>query len=398
MPKLRNEFLDPTAPPLGTEKHVFSRLQAAIKNHPNSEATKVAQRLILSADAYVKSEVPFMGLAPHMTKAGITSRYQAEQPHFDRWAGQKLSFVDPDDGSLPAGETRNEKGTRRRTLTGVEYITNEDGYPQNPYLDTSGIKGRFGAQFGNNTTVDILPLLPTTDAEGFEVLQMLEIINSNDTPAIIGGFVETKAGEDGKHIRDENVTFHTRLKELFEEAVSGSIPLLPEYAAKVDSYPGLPAEKPAKAKWDQVMEHDPEFLTRLEAMISKEQVVFEGPILLSPGTTDNSWGESSVSAFVITPEKWQAVIGENPKFPYEFSAGDDAKAVNFIEINAESVAVTSTPHRAFKAYAMANYILNRQSEGNDFSKSRVLEQARDVTSYFDKQLAINEARPIPEYS
>lgn len=396
MPTLRKEYLDPNAPPLGTEHHVFSRLETALKTHPASEATEIAQRLISAADAYVKSEIPFMGVAPFMKDEGITSRYNKTSPYYDRWKGTGFPFVDPDNGSLPEGEQRNEAGTRRATLTGVEYGTNENGLPKNPYLETSGINGRFGAQFGNNTTIDIMPVRIDIDDTGLEVLKMLEIINKHDEPAAIGGFVETKAGPDGKHIRDAEVIFHTKLKELFEEAVSGSIPLLPEFEAKLDHYAGPPAERPAMAKWDQVMKYDPTFLDRLEAMVRAEQITFEGPILLSPGTTDNSWGESSVSWFTITPEKWEAVVGESPKYPYAFTAGDDAKDVNFIEVTADSVAATHTPHRAFKAYVLADYILHRQAEGNEFSQSRILDQANDLITYFDEQRAINESKPIPE--
>ena len=173
MPTLRQEYLDAKAPPLGTRNHVFARLENALSNHPESEATKVARDLILSADQYVKSEIPFLGLAPFMQEKGITSRYNREKPYYDRWAGKNFPFVDPENGSLPHGENRNEVGTRRATLTGIQYSTNKDGLPQNPYLETSGVNGRFGAQFGNNTTIDILPFRTVIDNDGLEILELL---------------------------------------------------------------------------------------------------------------------------------------------------------------------------------------------------------------------------------
>jgi hypothetical protein len=395
MPSLRQKFLKADAAPLGTEKHVFSRLQDALAEHAGTDATKVAQSLILSADKFVKSEIPFMGIAPFMTQAGIESRYEEPQPYYDRWAESNFAFVDPADGQLPAGEARNEVGTRRATLTGIEYGSDANSLPQNPYLETSGIKGRFGAQFGNNTTVDIIPFRVTQDADGFEVLEALEIINGDGHPANIGGYVETKAGADGKHVRDAATIFNTKLKEFFEEAVSGSIPLLPEYEAKLDEYAGPPAERPAKAKWDQVAEHDQGFLTRLETMLSADHIAFEGPILLSPGTTDNCWGETSLSWFMIANDDWNKVVGDKPAFEYDFIAGDDALDVNFVALNAASVAATHTPHRAFKAYALADYILQQQAKGDDFAKSHILDQARDITAYFERQEIVNKAKPIP---
>ena len=401
MPKLRKEFSTSAMLPvvLGTQNHVSKRLQEAHDSgFAMTEATMVARNLIAAGHKYVRSAIPHMAIAPPMKEAGIVTRFNKAAPFYDRWEGQDFPFIDPDDASLPKGETHNEPGTRRSTLSGVEYGFDEDGRPQIPYLDSSGIKGRFGAQFSVNTTIDVLAIDPQTDEDGFEVLTEMSIVNGNDEPAIIGGYFESKAGPDGRHLRTPEAIWETKVKEFFEEGISGSIPLLPEFEAKLGEYSGPPHERPAKAKWDQVEKYDPGFLARLKKVMKDDHIVAEGPLLLSPGTTDNSWGESSVSWFLLSDEHWDYIVGDNPVYPYERKAGDDALDVQFQALNGETLAETRMPHRAFKAYIVADYILKQQAEGNSFDQSRVLEQARDMTSYLDGQRLANEAAPVPVVS
>lgn len=395
MPKLREQFLDPSKPLVGTEKHIFSRLSAAIKDHPASEATRIAAQLVRAADAYVRSESAFLGLTPGMKEAGITERNDQNPPYFNQWAGKTYSFVDPD-GILPKPEAPNQIGTRRATRDGTRYDIDENGRAIIPYYETTGIDGLAGGQTGPNTTVDFLPIKPFIDERGYEGFKLIYIIRKDsEDPAAFGGYVVTSKNEYGLHEMPPALILGMTVEEFVEEGLLNSVPLLPKYAKRMGSYDVPESEQEGAAKWEQVHETDPEFISRLETFIDESTVSFDGPILLSPGITDSGWGQSVVRSGILRDEKWAEIVGDNPKYPYAFKAGDDAKEVRQDVIDAELMASFHVPHRPFLAYALADTILKLQAEGYDFSRSRILEQGQDVAGYLDGQILVNKTRPLP---
>ncbi len=387
MPRLKAEYLDPSKPPIGTADHVSLSLQAAINDFPDDPATKVAAGLIRAAFDYTKSEVPFMPIAWHVqTRGGIGSRYNREAPYFDAWQGQDLPYVDPDDGQIDRREQFNHLGTRRATMTGVPIEFGKDGLPINPYYEDTGISGRSSGLWGSNSIVDVLGLVSRRDESGMETLYEINVRKPCGKLVAVGGYIETEPNEDGEHIITEEVIIDNAAKEFFEEAISGSVALRPEYESRVHEYPGIkPEQQLAAAKLDMVMTHDPSFIERLKEVIRDNgRTAYAGPILLSAGTMNNSWGETNAKWFNMTDANWIYIKGQDEQnFGYDLVAGDDVIDLTLAPSGSETMHDTTVNHRILKAYMIADYILARQAEGETFEDSHVLKQGQEMINTLD---------------
>ena len=286
-------------------------------------------------------------------------------------------WADSPDAPLEPGEQWNSG--RRQCHNEVCYQIDGHGYPINPYMNT-GIRerGRVG-RYGPNHAVDIAPLRIMPDQEGCPKLHLLGIVRQdNRRPALCGGFIDFERSEKSCDYKmdDQQITL-TQTREMIEEMISGAVTLDPGYKIKAESaferkishleltqaemisterYNTLKRQLETTFRLRQIEDKDPEFIRRLYHEISQSYPCYAGPVLSSGRNTNNAWMETYLSWFELTDEKWRAICGQNPGFDYDFSPGDDARAVRWHKIDPAFIRQGAASHGAYAVYLLSDYV------------------------------------------
>jgi hypothetical protein len=366
---------------------------------PDGNITNLARRLIEGGKK----------LDMHKAKnLGVERRYAhivrdpENPPSYTHESVLGAPWADSEETPLEEGERWNEG--RRATNTGLRYTFNQCGRPMNPYMNTGmdgrGVLGRFGP----NHAVDSGIILIHDGDRGPELRTQCIIRRNSGQIAFAGGFAKYQRKPDGSYTFDTEAVMQTRMEEMFEEMISGSIPLLPEYAARVE--PEFEAEI---ARWmhgrggtdisneqrheireqietamkmQQVEDLDPGFLRRLHEIVAKGHECYAGPILKSNRNTNNAWIETRLSWILLDVNTWTYICGKNPVFDYRFKEGDDAAGIKIVKIDPWLVQNANGSHGPMMAYMAASYLLHAQRNGDAIAPS-IVTQLHAVAEFLE---------------
>lgn len=351
---------------------LYFELTKADVMHPDKEAVRVAKALIHQAIKYDQALLqsslllPFHGQTERNLQAPVTysSASILDQP----WS-------DHPDQPLAAGEKWNSG--RRATNNGMIYALDENGLPVNPYANY-GIKERgMIGRYGPNHAVDNGVLRVQRNEKGQYTLFALGITrNDNKQPALCGGFTNFEQDASGAYTYSDEVRTETQALEFFEEMISGSVTLLPEYTTGLqseidhhiqaremvqkqplteDECNVIRAAITTHRKVLQVTKEDSGFLHRLQQAFAKAQPCYEGPVISSSRNTNSAWMETRLSYFVMDENKWAEIKGTS-RFDYTLAAGDDAGQVIWHEITPDLISRAGS-HGAFFSYLLSGYLL-----------------------------------------
>jgi hypothetical protein len=363
---------------------------AQLQKAPASALTALAGRIIAAAGAYDLSRVEKVDAAAFFAKEGVKPNVTAPPYVF---TADGRPGADSTARPLDAGEQWNAAGTRRGTLCGVYYRTDREGFPVNPYTKI-GIRGPGKLwHFGPNIAVDNGILLFRPDEKGVMTAYVRGIIRGdNNKPAMAGGFAKTVQDVTGAHSFDAAADRLTRCEEFFEEMVSGSVTLLPAYAQRLDkTLKGHEAgEQEVALKMEQVKTLDPGFWQRLEEIVGKARICYQGPVICGSRNTDTSWIETSVGWYVLDEAAWNHIKGADANnFGYEISAGDDAAGIICQKLDGKLLNDATDSHGALMAYMAASWLLDAQ-ERNVAPDPAILRQFEELAAHMEK-----EAAPAP---
>lgn len=388
-------------------------------SHANTDYTNLAKRLIEGAKKMDLAKAQNLDL--NYRYKGIT-RNKANPVDYTDDTVKGAPWADDPKNPLPKGEQWNQG--RRATNTGLLYDFDDEGMPVNPYMNT-GMKGRGClGQFGPNHAVDngVIFIKPNEQGEA-TIYASLGILRKfdDDAPAFAGGFAKFTKDDDGNYIFDRDTVVETQMEEFFEETISGSISLRPEYEAQLDGLltkeiavreaergkdslseedkEELKEQLETGLKLEQVRDLDPGFLERLRDTISKGKECFAGPVLNDNRNTNTSWIETRLSWFVLDDKTWDYIKGTNPKFNYQFSAGDDASGVEVLELSPSLIEKAYASHGSMFAFMAASFLLDAQEKGTVLDAS-ILKQMKEVCDYLEtfKPSAPETPEPPPAAS
>jgi hypothetical protein len=368
----------------------------ALKALPHAPATICARHLIERAIAFDLAKAA--NLSVHF-KYGYIRRDAANPSEFEHLEIIGVDYADNRAQPLKAGNEQWNAG-RRATATGQVYGFDAKGRPLNPYMNT-GLNGRgLLGLFGPNHAVDNGGLLAvrTDEQTGKRGLFILGITRKydNNAPALPGGFAKYA---NGSFVFDHNVMIDTQVEEFFEEVISDSVALMPEFANQVESrFDRTIAEIEEKRrssvaadhrdeihdqtvtalKLEQVRKYDPEFMKRLRDHFAASHECFAGPVLNDPRNTNNAWIESRLSWALFDDAAWEKIRGNN-KFNYALTGGDDASSVVWHKFTPETIAKAYASHGTMMSMMVASYLLKAQ-----VSDRQVLDQCLDVAKFLPK--------------
>ena len=372
----------------------------AQETYPATTLTKLATQLVDGAKRLSLKKTK--NLKTHARYNGI-KRDESLTPEFTENALAHAPWADNAQTPLEEGESWNEG--RRATNTGIKYELDNKDRPVNPYMNT-GLTGRGSlGRFGPNHAVDSGILIMKKDEQDRETLYALGILRKydNNEPAVAGGFVEFQKTEDDTYKYDRDLVTETQARELFEEMISGSIKLQPALSHIADVHVREAIEKATQSgtrtvpeeeqkkiqaqietefKLKQITIHDRTFLQRLKDTMADGRECFAGPGLNDSRNTNNAWIETRLSWFLMDEKTWAYIRGENPPFPYEFSAGDDASAVVEHRLDDKLLHTAFGGHSALFGYMTASYLLDSQEKNRDVPES-ILEQVKTMCQYYD---------------
>lgn len=373
-------------------------LEDDLKNSPDTYITSLARNIIEIAKEYDLELAHNLKTYPeYLIDGQLIKRDPKNTVEFTH--SSVLGAPDADCLAQPIGEGEEWNKGRRATNTGAIYKINDKGLPINPYIKT-GITGQgLLWQYGPNHAVDngIITIKP--DENNIPTLYAIGINRKDSThrASFAGGFTKFKKTEQG-YIIDNEVIATSQTEEFFEEMLSGSIELAPEYSAKLDALFNTEiAERMKKRstplgqdkldeikcqilthlKMQQVKDHDKDFFKRLVKLFSNAKECFAGPILNSARATDNAWIESRLLWILIDDDTWRYIKGENPKFDYNLSAGDDAAAVKYFKLDGDLIRNASSSHKAMFAFMIASFILETQKQHRELDKT-IFNQIKDM--------------------
>lgn len=382
----------------------ISKLEADLKSAPDSQITQLASRIIEGAKAFDHTKAENLDVNFKLKDVARDTNNPAFIEH-DVIKG--APWADDPNSPLEEGEKWNHG--RRATAGGVTYKFNAAGHPINPYMNT-GLEGRgVLGQFGPNHAVDNGIVVIKDNEQGTPTLYALGITRKfdNDAPAFAGGFAKYARDDAGAYIFDNDAIIDTKVEEFFEEMISGSIELLPEYAEKYDDeldaevqsrlskqddgstalapeiMEELEMQTATHLKMQQVQDKDPEFFTRLRETISASNDCFAGPVLNDNRSTNNAWIETRLSWFMMDNETWDYIKGDTPVFNYAFSAGDDASDVIALRLDADLIENAFASHGPMFAFMTASFVLNAQNAGTQLD-SNIMRQIEDIADYLNQ--------------
>jgi hypothetical protein len=337
-------------------------------------------------------------------------------PHYEDKGLLGASWADDPQNPLGQGEAWNDG--RRVTLTGIRYDLNDNGHPLNPYQLT-GITGRGClGQFGPNHAVDngIVIIKPDSLSGefAFHALGILRRYEGN-APAFAGGFAKFDQNPDGSYDFDRDLQILSQAEELFEEAVSGSVPVLPEYQDKVEALFAKEVHEREEAgrvlndhdraeyyteaetaiKLQQVKDLDPGFWDRFMTLVASSHECFAGPVLNDGRTTDNAWIESRLAWFEMDDVIWDGIRGAEPVFDYQFVAGDDASGVVAHKLDENLVKTAYASHGPMFMFMAASYLVKAARENRTVPDSVITQCADLLLSPYITGLMPDAASYVP---
>lgn len=371
----------------------FDRASAANPGHP---VLALAADLIDAAQRFDRALTQKLGVNFRFKNAVRDAANPAEIRH-ESVIGK--DWADDPAHPLQKGEDWN-KG-RRATLTGAQYTLDAKGWPVSPYLN-AGLAGQgVLGQFGPNHAVDNGILQARKD--GLYALGIVRRYDDN-APAFAGGFAKYKKDAGGAYILDKDAIVTSKAEEFFEEMVSGSVILLPEYAAQVaptlaktladlelvrgkpvgpDEKTEIAAQVETELKLEQVEALDPGFMHRLKDVLAKGRECFAGPLLNDNRTTNNAWIETQLSWIELDDAAWEHIKGPSPRFDYDLCAGDDAAGVVWHRIDGDLMEKAFASHGPMFAFMAASYLVSRVQSGADVAEG-VLKQTKQTLAALNK--------------
>lgn len=381
--------------------NAISDLQHQLDNAPYTEMTTLAERLIKGAQNYDNYRVQKVVDDPEYV-SGVAKDFN-NATHFVANHIMGAPYADDLKAPLDAkGEFWN-KG-RRTTLDGQKYDIDENGLPINPYLETGitglGVIGRYGP----NHAVDVGLLSVQKDDNGQLALHAYGILKGK-TPYFCGGFAEyDELNQDG-FIIGRDIWIDNQAKEFFEEMVSGSIELLPEFAEQLEDkfqseiahrverrggiavpdgeYNLVKKQIETELKMEQVEKYDPEFFKRVRSFFAQGKECYRGPVRSSARNTNTSWMETYLSWAELDEQNWNDIRGDQPVFDYQLSAGDDADGVKAHRIDSDLLDATTGTHSAMFLFMAASYVLDQQEKDYALTSS-VMDQLKEVASFLEQ--------------
>jgi len=376
----------------------LTALEDDLKKSPETEITSLAHEIITMAKEYDLEMAEHLKTYPDYIIDGKLIERNLEHP-VEFTHNSVLGAPGADSISHPIEENEEWNKGRRATNTGAVYKLNERGLPINPYLKT-GITGQgLLWQLGPNHAVDNGLLTIKPDEINLPTLYAIGINRKDSaakTASFAGGFAKFKKTTQG-YILDKETVAASQAEEFFEEMLSGSVELLPEYQNRIteefnkeiakrmqkrstvldeDKLEEIRGQVTVHLKMKQVEEYDNKFFNRLTNLFSSAKECYAGPVLNSARNTDNSWIETRLSWILLDDEKWKYIRGEKPKFDYQLSAGDDAAAVKYFKVDGELVKQASSSHKAMFAFMVASFMLDTQSKKQSLDKN-ILNQIKD---------------------
>lgn len=391
-----------------------AQLESARIAYPNTRATRLAQILTEGAMRLDLERAGNLGIVEKYRKAGVV-RNADNPPEYDSPNTGGGAASDDPAHPLPAGETWNEG--RRLSLTGVLYDLDEKGRPINPFMNT-GLRGR-GMMwlYGPNHCVDNGVLQIKDDDNGMPTLYIVGIKRKDDPqqrPAMSGGFAKFKRTPEGGYVLDKEAILESRLEEFFEEMISDSVPLLPEYEARVENEyaaaitrttarPGTRLDDEHKEeireqvvtalKLQQVRDLDPGFIDRLRDFLSHGRPCFSGPVISSGRATNNAWIETMVSWVLLDENKWKEIVG-NGRFDYRLSGGDDSAGVHYFPVTPETIRTALPSHGPMMTFMLASFLLDRQEKGVEIHPN-IMRQLEDLVDFYNPVPGTPPPGPAP---
>lgn len=305
-----------------------------------------------------------------------------------------------DDHINPLEKKEQWNTGRRASNADIQYGVNEQGLPINPFFDF-GVNGRgVIGRYGPNHAVDMGPIRIITNGQGKKSLSVLGIIREdNGLPALCGGFTNFEKDENGLYGYSKKTLIDSQANEFFEELVSGSVSLLPEYAIGLDDEISHALEKRARVqqkplsdkqenvirnqitthrKLQQIEAEDPAFLANLREAFLSANECYAGPVLSSARNTNNAWMETKLSWFVLDEQKWDQIKGDD-KFNYDFTAGDDAQDVLWHEINPELIDQAGN-HSSLFCYVLSSYLVSDHQQSPEVFQE-IKQQAKELLGH-----------------
>lgn len=347
------------------------QIQEAQKKYPGTEITKLAQRLVQGAVDLDMAKA--RGLGVNGRYSGVV-RSSVQPPEYDHPYLKTAVWADNSQCPLQPGEQWH-KG-RRATRTGAVYGFDAQGRPLNPYMNT-GLNGRGClGQFGPNHAVDN-GLVAIRDGK-FYIIGITRK-HDNDAPALSGGF----AKYDRNYDLDPQTDMISRVEEFFEEMVSDSVQLLPEFSVRIPK--GNLSDHEANdsritaLKLEQVRKYDPAFLQRIEDYLRGGVECFSGPVLADGRITNNAWIESRICWTFLDDKTWNGIKGDN-KFNYQLSGGDDASSVVWHYFDPAIIRTAYASHGPLMGFMAASFLLHAQAHHQPLPQT-VLKQVRAVADF-----------------
>lgn len=379
-------------------------LEASFAEALNTEITALAKKIVEGAKKLDLLTSQNLGVHPDYQISGeLIERNSSNPIEFNHNSIIGAPGAGTPENPLQAGEEWN-KG-RRLSNTGLRYNFNAHGLPLNPYIN-AGITGRgLLWQYGPNHAVDNGLLITRPNLEGVPTLYAIGIHRKDrpNVPSLAGGFAKFNE-VNGEYILDHESVIDSRLEEFFEEMISGSVELEPQYADLVESeyeeeigrrmksrseplgqdkLDEIHEQTVTHLKMRQVKDLDPEFFARLREVIASGKECFAGPVLNSNRQTNNAWIETRLSWVHLTDENWNYIRGNNPRFNYEFSAGDDADGVHYFEVNRDLIQNANSSHAPLFAFMAASFLLDAQ-ENDIILDPSIIAQIEDVADFVGK--------------
>lgn len=353
----------------------------------------LAESLVEGAIGFDTERASRLGL--HFKYKGLV-RDAANPAEFEHEEVEGMPWADKSP-VLGLGEWWN--AGRRATLTGAAYALDTQGRPVNPYMNT-GMSGRGTlGLYGPNHAVDN-GIMAVRD-EGLSILGITRKYDGN-APAMAGGFAKFEKRPDGAYAFDAETEKRSRADEFFEEMISGSIELLPEFADRLDAsiaehIAGIEAQRNGRAvsveerahiaeevktelKMAQVQQYDPEFLQRLHAHIAQGRECFAGPVLCDPRNTNTAWIESRVACVVFNEKVWDDIRGSDPKFDYALAGGDDASDAVWHVFTPQLIETAFASHGAMMTFLATMFVVDTLRRGSGLAPN-VMAQLDGVENF-----------------
>jgi hypothetical protein len=383
---------------------------------PETRITKLAREMVENAQRFDMLRARDLGL--NWKYRGL-KRDPANPPEFDHESIVGTDWSDDRDHPLEPGEEWN--AGRRATDTGEIYGLGKDDRPVNPYMNT-GMDGRGTlGQFGPNHAVDFGTIVIKPGDTGAKVYFSIGITRKfdNDAPAFNGGFVKFSKSAGGQYIADGEAAVRSRVEEFFEEMISASVPLLPEFGDQAGaryraSYEAISAKRGGKGlsadqsgelmeqvitalKLEQAEKHDPGFMLRLEDQIRTAIECFTGPVLCDNRGTNKAWIESRLAWIIFNDDIWHKIKGDNPAFDYQLKGGDDASDVKYLELGPDLIQCAYASHGAMMVYMAASFLLYAQenSIALDEDVVRQMEYTNDFLKQYKPLISDTALRLMP---